>query len=215
MTSNARGISVAHYGKSGVMRTEIVGGTFLITTDWPRAFAIHSYRGDEFDANDEFSGDHDLIVRNVVIDSDGAPVGIVGSQRVDGDLNIAVQDTDITIDAELASGVYGVHSDTGALNLDVQNVRIDISGAGLLDGIFGYHLGSGNTNIAVQDTDIEIDAELATGVFGALRDSGDLNLDVQNTKIDISGAGQVDGILGINSWQRQYKHLRAGHRDQD
>ncbi len=50
VTSNARGISVAHYGKSGAMRTEIAGGFFSITTDWPRAFAIHSYRGDEFDA---------------------------------------------------------------------------------------------------------------------------------------------------------------------
>ena len=32
-TSNERGISVAHYGKSGALRTEIAGGSFSIASD--------------------------------------------------------------------------------------------------------------------------------------------------------------------------------------
>ena len=198
VTSNARGISVGHYGQSGAMRTEIAGGAFSITSDWERAFAIHSYRGDEFDTNDAYSGDHDIIVRNALIDLDGAPVGILGAHRVEGDLNVAVQDTDIEIDAESATGVYGIHRDAGELNVDVQNAKIDIGGLGQLDGIYSYHLGSGSNNIALRNTDIKIHAELGSGVFGAHRDTGDLNVDVQNSKIDISGAGDLDGVYGLH-----------------
>ena len=198
LTSNARGLSVAHYGTSGAMRTEISGGAFSIASDWERAYAIHSYRGDEFDANDEFTGDHDLIVRHALIDLDGAPVGILGSHSATGDLNVAVQDTDIEIDAELATGVYGALHDTGDLIVDVQNSRIELSGEDKLDGIFSIHLGSGNNSIAVQDTDIEIGAELATGIFGVHRGTGDVTVDVQNAKIDMSGTGQLEGIIGYH-----------------
>ena len=198
VTSNARGLSVAHYGRSGAMRTEIAGGAFSITSDWERVFAIHSYRGDEFDTNDAFSGDHDLIVRNAVIDLDGAPVGILGSHHVEGDLNVSVQDAGIVIDAELATGIYGAHGDAGDLNVDVRNARIELGGTDKLDGILGYHSGSGNSNIAVQDTDIEIDADLATGVFGFHGGTGDLDVDVQNAKIDMSGTGQLEGIIGYH-----------------
>ena len=39
VTSNARGISVGHYGESGALRMELTGGNF--TTMGERAFAIH------------------------------------------------------------------------------------------------------------------------------------------------------------------------------
>ena len=198
VTSNARGISIGHYGKSGAMRMEIAGGVFSITSDWERAYAIHSYRGDEFDTNDEFSGDHDLIVRNAVIELDGAPVAILGAQRVKGGMNVAVQDTDIEIDAESATGVFGIHRDAGDLNLDVQNVKLDLGGLGRLDGIYSYHLGSGSNSIAVRNTDIKIDGESATGVFGAHRGTGDLIVDVQNTELDIGGLAQLDGIYSYH-----------------
>ena len=198
VTSNARGLSVGHYGKSGAMRTEVAGGAFSITSDWERAFAIHSYRGDEFDANDEFSGDHDLIVGNAVIDLDGAPVGILGAQRVKGDLSVAVRDTDIKIDAASATGVFGIHRDTGDLDIDVQNATMDISGEDKLDGILSHHVGSGNSNIAVRNTDIKIDGESATGVFGIHHETGDLNVDVQNANMDLGGAGQLEGIIGYH-----------------
>ena len=98
VTSNGRRISVGHYGKSGALRMEISGGAFSITSDWPPAFAIHSYRGDGFDANDETSGNHDLIVRNVVVDlHEAASAGVLGVQTGEGYLNVAVQDSAINI----------------------------------------------------------------------------------------------------------------------
>ena len=87
------------------MRTEIAGGTFLITSDWLSAFAIHSYRGDEYDTNDEFSGDHDLIVRNVDVDLEGGWAGILGAQLVKGDLKVSVQDSEIEVDSRWATGI--------------------------------------------------------------------------------------------------------------
>ena len=35
VTSNARAISVGHYGKSGAIRTEVSGGSISIDSDWP------------------------------------------------------------------------------------------------------------------------------------------------------------------------------------
>ena len=156
VTSNARGISVAHYGKSGAMRTEISGGTFSIESNWPRAFAIHSYRGDEFDENEEFSGNHDVIVRDVVIDLDeAARVGVLGVQKVEGYLNVSVQDSAIDIDAPWATGVWGVHTSTGDVDMEVRDVDIEVRGPGeSIDGIFGYHLGTGDTDITVRDVAI-------------------------------------------------------------
>ena len=107
VTSNGRGISVAHYGKSGALRTEISSGSFTIASEWPRAFAIHSYRGGELDENDELSGDHDVIVRDVDVDVDGGWAGVLGSQGVEGDLNVSVQDSDIKVDARWATGIFG------------------------------------------------------------------------------------------------------------
>ncbi len=146
------------------------------------------------------TGAFNLDVQNARIDISGAGRldGIYGYHLGSGKTRIAVQDTDIEIDAESGTGVFGALRDTGDLNLDVQNTKIVMSGTGQLDGILGIHFGNGNTNIAVQDTEIEIDAELATGVFGALRDTGDLNLDVQNVKIDISGTSEHDGVYGLH-----------------
>ena len=213
VTSNARGISVGYYGKSGAMRTEISGGSFSIESDWIRAFAIHSYRGAEFDTNDEFSGDHDLIVRDVVVDVKGGWAGVLGSQDVDGDLNISVQDSDIEVDARWATGVFASHSGTGDVDVDFRNVNIDVSGASVIDGILGYHLGSGNTNIAVRDSSIHVEAEdWSSGGISflyALGKGGDLSFDIRDVDIDISsihgiyrkdvneeGGRYFDGIWG-------------------
>ena len=199
VTSNARGISVGYYGKSGAIRTEIAGGTFSIASEWERAFAIHSYRGDEYDTNDEFSGDHDLIVRNVDIDLEGGWVGVLGSQGVDGDLNVSVQTSDIEVDAHWATGVFASHSGTGDVDVDVQNVNMDISGASVIDGILGYHLGSGNTNVAVRDSTILVEAEdwRSSGVSFLYSGGkgGGLSFDVQDVDIDISS---IHGIYRMD-----------------
>ena len=208
VTSNARGISVGHYGKSGAMRTEIAGGSFSITSDWERAFAIHSYRGDEFDTNDEFSGDHDVIVRNVVVDLDGGWAGVLGFQGVEGDLNVTVQDSDIKVDARWATGIFGGRSGTGDVDVEVQDVDIDVSGASSIDGIYGFHVGSGNTNIAVRNSTIDVKAEArySDGIsfFYSGGKGGDLSFDVRDVDIDISS---VHGIYSMHDNEEGGRYL--------
>ena len=191
--SNGRGISVGHYGRSGGMRTEIVGGSFSIASDWQRAFAIHSYRGDEYDTNDGFSGDHDLIVRDVDIDLKGGWAGVIGTQRVEGDLNVAVRDSDIRVDAPWATGVFASHRGTGDFDVDVRNVDIDVGGAISNDGILGYHLGSGDTDVTVRDSTIAVKTGEATNSNGIAflysgGEGGDLSFDVQDVDIDVSSS---------------------------
>ena len=216
VTSNARGISVGHYGKSGAMRTEIAGGSFSIASDWSRAFAIHSYRGDEYDRDDEFSGDHNLIVRNVEVDLDGGWAGVLGSQGVKGDLNIAVQDSDIKVDAQWATGIFGVHSGTGDVDVEVQDVDIKISGARAIDGVLGYHLGSGNTNIAVQDSAFDVKVQDTRGASGisflyALGKGGDLSFDVRDVDIDISSIHGVYRMHGNDEGGRYLDGIWGGY----
>ncbi len=191
--SNGRGISVGHYGRSGAMRTEIAGGSFSIASDWLRAFAIHSYRGDEYDTNDGFSGDHDLIVRDVDIDLKGGWGGVIGVQRVEGDLNVAVRDSHIRVDAPWATGVYASHHGAGDVDVDVRNVDIDVGGALSNDGILGYHLGSGDTDVTVRDSTITVKTGEATNSNGIAflysgGEGGDLSFDVQDVDIDVSSS---------------------------
>ena len=199
VTSNARGISVGHYGESGAMRTEIEGGSFSIASDWLRAFAIHSFRSDRYDANDAFSGGQDVIVRDVVVDVEGGWAGIIGSQGVDGDLTVAVQDSDIEVDARWASGVFGSHRGAGDVDIDVRNVRIDVGGKGSIDGISGYHRGSGRTDIAVRDSTIDVRAESnrSRGIsfLYSRGEGGDLSYDIRDVDIDVSS---VQGIYRMH-----------------
>ena len=216
VTSNARGISVAHYGMSGAMRTEIAGGSFSIASDWPRAFAIHSYRGDEFDTNGEFSGDHDVIARDVVVDVDGGWAGVLGSQGVEGDLNVSVQDSDIEVDARWATGIFAVHHGTGDVDVEVQDVDIEVGGASSIDGILGYHLGSGNTNVAVQDTTIDVkvnDTRRSSGISFLYSggEGGDLSLDVRDVDIDISSTHGIYRMHGNEEGGRYLDGIWGGY----
>ena len=202
VTSNARGISVGHYGKSGAMRTEISGGSLSIDSDWSRAFAIHSYRGDEFDDDGEFSGDHDVIVRDVDIDlDDAASAGIVGVQTVAGNLNVAVEDSAIHVDAPRATGVWSVHGSAGDVDIAVRDTDIEVRGPGGIDAIYGYHLGTGDTNIVARDVDIAVHGdEYSNGIaFGYwLEDqTGNLTIDAQDVDIEVHGERYLDGIWGI------------------
>ena len=232
VSSNGRGISVSHYGQSGAVRTEIAGGSFSIASDWPRAFAIHSYRGDEDDTNDESSGDHDVIVRDVVVDVDGSGWGgIVGSQGVDGNLNIAVQDSDIKVDAPWAAGVYAGHRGTGDVDINIRNADIDISGTEWADGFIGYHRGSGKTNITVRDSTIVVETEeikSGNGIafYYSEGEGGDLSFDIQDVDIDISsslgiyrmhdnedGGRYFDGIWGAHWGEEGDIHVDVRRAD--
>ena len=210
VTTNARGISVAHYGKSGAMRTEISGGSVSITSDWPPAFGIHSYRGDEFDANGDFSGDHHVIVRDVDIDLDErASAGIVAGQYVEGNLNVAVQDSTVNVDAPKATGVWGVHTSAGDVDVEVRDVAIEVRGPERVDGILGYHLGTGDTDIALRAVDIAVDGgERSNGIayyYLGEDGEGNLSIDAQDVAIEVRGPEVVDGILGY--------HLGTGDTD--
>ena len=201
VTSNGRGVSVSHYGTSGAVRTEIAGGTFSTASELSWAFAIHSYRGDGYETGEEVSGNLDLIVRDVVVDSEGAWAGIAGFQRAEGDLNVAVQDTAINVDAESATGVYGGHLGTGDFNFEIQNVDIGARGSGGVDGIYGYHRGTGDADIAVRDADIEIHSGASkwaqVGVIGYRRGEGYLNVAVQDTAIKVD-AEFGTGVFGAH-----------------
>ncbi len=193
VTSNGRGISLAHYGRSGALRTEVAGGSFSIASGWEGAFAIHSYRGDEYDTNGEFSGDHDLVVRDVDIDLSGGWGGVVGVQRVEGDLNVAVRDSSIEVDAPWATGVFASHRGTGDVDIDIRNVDIDVGGAIYSDGILGYHLGRGKTDITVRDSTIAVKTEETRSGNGIAflysgGEGGDLSFDIQDVDIDISSS---------------------------
>ena len=214
VTSNGRGISVAHYGKSGAMRTEIAGGTLSIASDWQRAFAIHSYRGEEYDTNDEFDGDHDVIVRDVVIDLEGGWAGVLGSQGVEGDLNVSVHESDIKVDAELARGVFGAHSSTGDFNIEVQNTNIEAQGSGDADGIFGIHRGTGDFKIEVQNTDIEAHgSEDVDGIFGAHRGTGDTDITVRNVDIEIHSGASEWAQVGVVGFRGGEGYLNVAVQD--
>ena len=202
VVSNARGISVAHYGKSGALRTEVPGGSFLIAGDAPCSCAIHSDRGYEFDASNGISGNHDVIVRDVVMDLDEASsAGVIAIQRVAGNLNVAVQDSTINIDAPGATGVWGVHSATGNVGIEVRDADIEVRGPGRIDGIYGYHLGTGDTNIAVRNVDIAVHGDehlngIAYGYYGK-DGAGDLSIDARDVDIEVHGERYLDGIWGI------------------
>ncbi|MDE0205086.1 MAG: autotransporter domain-containing protein [Candidatus Tectomicrobia bacterium] len=201
VTSNARGISVAHYGKSGALRTELTGGSLSIAGDWGRSYAVHSYRGDEFDANDEFSGNHDVIVRGVEMNlQQEASAGVVAVQYVDGDLNVAVQDSAIRIDSPRATGVWSVHDGAGDVDLELRDVDMDIRGPGGIDGLYGYHIGIGDTDIVARGVDIEVHGDqYSNGIAYAYwtEDAeGNLSIDAEDVDITVVGERLLDGIWG-------------------
>ena len=168
-----------------------------------RAFGIHSYRGDEYDADNDFSGDHDVIVRDVIIDLVGAtPAGVIGVQQVEGYLNVAVQDSTIAVDAPKATGLWGVHTSTGDVNIEVRNVGIEVRGPGGIDGIFGYHLGTGDSDVAVRDADIELHGDqysngISFGYFWS-GSEGNLSIDAQDVDIEVHGERHLDGIWSMH-----------------
>ena len=208
--SDARGISVAHHGKSGALRTEISDSSFSIDSKWSLPHAIHSYRGDIFDTGQEFSGNHDLIVRNVRIDSEVSAdqdwawnSGIIGFQGSEGYLNVDVQDTEIKGKGRWGVGVAGVHDGNGDIDVNVTDVKIDVTGTeGSTDGIHGYHLGNGHSRVDVQDTEIKVYGDrFSNGIsygYWSKESTGDLSVDARGVDIDVHGRRYLDGIFGIH-----------------
>lgn len=215
ISSNGRGISVAHNGTSGSLRTDVSGGSFKINSDWSLPHAIHSYRGDGYGTDQELSGKHDLVVHNVSIDMEAIAGeegwdewdwngGIVGTQDADGDLNVDVQDSTIKGKGRWVAGIGSAHYGTGNMDVDVRGVQIDVEGEdGLTDGIYGLHLGNGDTNINVRDADITVRGNqysngISYGYWRKENSKGNLSLNVQDVVIKVEGERNIDGIFGMH-----------------
>ena len=207
VTSDGRGISVAHNGSSGALRTEITGGSFLIESEWSRPHAIYSYRGDGHETEQEFSGDNNLLVRNVSIDSrvstnedEGWGAGIGGFQGGEGDLNVTVQDSETKVNSRWATGVLAYHNGNGDMDVNVHNVHLDVSGSiNWMDGIYSYHGGQGNVEVNVHNTDIKAheDSESGhsiNGIGGYHTGQGNVEVNVRNTDITSRGGTDSNGI---------------------
>ncbi|KKZ11380.1 MAG: hypothetical protein TH68_08820, partial [Candidatus Synechococcus spongiarum 142] len=225
VTSDGRGISVAHNGRSGTLRTEITGGSFLIESEWFRPHAIYSYRGDGHETEQEFSGDNNLVVRNVSIDSratnedDGWSTGIGGVQGGEGDLNVTVQDSETKVSSRWATGVLAYHNGNGDMGVNVHNVHLDVSGSiNWIDGIYSYHGGQGNVEVNVHNTDIKAheDSESGhsiNGIGGYHTGQGNVEIKVRNTDITSRGGTDSNGIAYIYYGQDSAGTLSVDARD--
>ena len=218
VVSDGRGISVAHNGRSGALHTEISGGSFSIESEmdvgWQLPHAIHSYRGDNYNTDQKFGGDHDLIIRNISIDSNidinvstDQPRtlitgGIVGIQDDEGHLNVDVQDSTIKGNGRWVNGLASAHTGNGHVDMDVQDLTIDVSGISIADGINGYHIGHGKSDVKVQNTDIKVRGDTQSNgiTYGYWRDGsiGDLSFDARDVNIDVHGRRNLGGIFGIH-----------------
>lgn len=211
VTSNGRGISVVHGGKSGTLTTTISDSAFSINNStWSLPHAIHSSQGG--------SGDNNLIVDNIDITSKVSPNvawgwggGIVGVQSGEGNLKVDVKNSTITSEGTAVSGIAAIHSGEGDVDFDVHGgdtdadrVKVDLTGTSensvAIDGIFGYHLGEGESNVHVSKADITVEGDsYSNGIayaYWAKDTKGDLTFNVEDVMIDVKGRRHLDGIFG-------------------
>ena len=177
VTSNGRGISMGHYGASGPLRMEILGGA--VTTTGEGSHAIHSYH--------EGTGDTDVIVRDLTTGTDGTnAVAIVSSHWGEGSLDIDVRDTTLATKGEDSQGIHGAVRGTGDLTIDVRDTNLATEGENS-DGISGGHHGAGDITIGLRDVEIDTAGLLAYGILVSHWDAGDFRLGAQNLAIRTTG----------------------------
>ncbi len=185
VTSNARGISVGHYGASGPLRMEILGGS--VTTTGSRSWALHSWRAGV--------GDTNVIVRDTSVRTVG-PGGnaILAAHLGEGSLTIDIRDTVISTGGLVADGILGVHAGEGGL-LDIRAQAVAIATAGTnADGIGGLAEGQGDFRLHVEDLTVATAGGESEGLFAAHRGAGDAHVDARGATITTDGA-QAEGIL--------------------
>ena len=177
VTSNGRGISMGHYGASGPLRMEILGGA--VTTTGEGSHAIHSYH--------EGTGDTDVIVRDLTAGTDGTnAVAIISSHWGEGSLDIDVRDTTLATKGEDSQGIHGAVRGTGDLTIDVRDTNLATEGENS-DGISGGHHGAGDITIGLRDVEIDTAGLLAYGILVSHRDAGDFRLGAQDLAIRTTG----------------------------
>ena len=200
VTSNARGISVGHYGESGALRMELTGGNF--TTMGERARGIHSYY--------EGAGNVDIIARNLAVNTDGSLAeAIISSHAGQGSLDIDVRDSVISTEGDNAEGILGQHLGQGSLDIHVQGGAISTTGENAR-GIFGGHFDAGDVTINAQDLTVSAVGENADGIRGQHTGQGSLDIDVRDSVISTEG-DNADGILGQHAGQGSLDiHVQGG-----
>ena len=190
VTSNARGISVGHYGESGSLRMELTGGHF--TTMGERAYGIYSYH--------EGAGDIRIIARNLTVDTNGSFAhGIVGFHLGEGDLNIDVRDGAISTPGENADGIWGGHSGTGDVTINAQDLTVSTTGDNRSAGIWGQHTSQGRLDLHVQGGAISTTGDSSAGIIGGHFGTGDVTIDAQDLTVSTTGDNRAAGIFGGHS----------------
>ena len=214
IVSNARGLSAAHYGRSGSIRTEVDGGTYQIDGEWVGAFAIHSYRGAELQPDGEAAGDVELIVRNVDADVKGGWVAVIGTQNTAGDLTMSVSASNINNTSKWATGIAAIHTGRGALDVKVEETTIGATGESHNDGVYTNHLGTGDSSLTVRKSNITVrtKGEQSNGIAArhARGAGGALNVHVEDTEIDIAGERGADNAETHANAGRYLDGLWAG-----
>ena len=185
VTSNARGISVGHYGEAGPLRMEILGGS--VTTTGSRSWAIHSWRAGV--------GNTNVIVRDTSVRTAGTGGNAILSAHLgDGSLTIDVRDTLVSTRGLVADGILGLHAGEGGL-LDIRAQAVAIATAGTnADGIGGLTEGQGDFRLRVEDLTVATAGAESEGLSAAHRGVGDAHVDARGTTITTDGA-QAEGIL--------------------
>ena len=123
------------------------------------------------------------------------------------DIVIESSGVDIDTSTSATSGISGVHSGSGNVEIEVSGDEIDGSvvrsdidtTADYSHGIYGFHEASGELYIWVTDTDITTTSENSNGVFGEIDGDGFLAIDVSSTSAIETQGDDAVGISGIHN----------------
>ena len=188
VTSNARGISVGHYGESGALRMELTGGTF--TTNGEVAYGIASYH--------EGAGNIDIIARNLTVNTNGPfAYGIISAHRGEGDISIIARNLAVNTNGPFTDGIASEHRGEGDINIIARNLAVNTNGP-FTDGIASEHRGEGDINIDVRDATFTVTGESAGGIYAWHGgEKGNVNVDAQGLTINTMGDRSI-AITGFH-----------------
>ena len=199
VTSNGLGIFAGHFGKSGALRMEILGGD--IRSGSKGSHAISGYRHPGSD------GELVIIVHGVTIGTMGDRAGgVSGWHKGVGELNIDARNLTVTTEGAHAHGVLGWRTGNGKLSIDARKLDIETSGA-YARGVYGLHRGNGELNIDVGNLSVTTGGDYAYGVIGFRQGDGELNIDARNLTVTtegvhgygVNGFHRGDGVLSIDA----------------
>lgn len=177
ITSSGRGISVGHYGASGDLRMEILGGAVSTTGDG--SYAIHNYH--------EGAGDTHLIVSGVTVHTDGSSAfATISGNYGAGNLNVDVRDTRLVTAGSSSDAVFASKSGEGHLRITAQEFSAETMGV-FSGGFYVRHGGSGDLGIEARDGSISTTSRLGYGIDALHSGAGDIRISARELSIDTVG----------------------------